>query len=163
MSQKNDLLLWRKTADICRECLDLDRAMLAKLGRLDLDRGRDAENYVDPALWEHFIAARQDLVDFTTSSIGVLTTNVSYQKPVDGNKRSEEDDKNFVEQSELENRLMTSLKEMLDLENKLANYLNENLSVLRETIDGLSKNQVLFSAYAKKYNKPDPGYLNSDI
>jgi hypothetical protein len=136
--------------------------MLAKLGPLDEDRGRNAENYVDPRLWEQFIAARKDLVDFTTSSIDVLTVSPARNLQAGSADRTGGDELMFAEQSELENRLMSSLKEMVELEYKLAGYLSENLSVLRETIDGLNKNQLLFSHYAKKYNKPDPGYLNSE-
>jgi hypothetical protein len=166
MNQNNDLALLRKTVVICSECLELDRSMLSKLGPLDDDRGRDPDNYVDPGLWEQFINARKELVDFTTSSIDVLNSgqknNPNNNEP-GLDQRTEEDEKNFAEQSELEYRLMTSLKEMVDLENKLANYLTENLSVLKETIDGLNKNQLLFTCYAKNHNKPDPGYLNSEV
>lgn len=137
--------------------------MLAKLGPLGIDRGHDPENYVDPALWEHFIAARKDLVEFTASSIRVLTTAGKSHPPAGLGRRTEEDESFFAEQSELENRLVTSLKEMVELEVKLTNYLSENLSVLKDTIDGLNKNQTLFTHYANKFNKPEPGYVNSDI
>ncbi|MDR2388130.1 MAG: hypothetical protein LBE80_11200 [Deltaproteobacteria bacterium] len=160
MTKKNDLELWRKTARICDECLELDRAMLAKLGPLDQDKKADPENYLDPKLWEQFISARNDLVDFTTSSIQVLTASAKASARTDSAGLSKLDEKDFAEQSELENRLVTSLKEMVELENKLTNYLSENLNLLKETIDGLNKNQTLFIHYSKKFNKPEPGYLN---
>ncbi|MDR2302761.1 MAG: hypothetical protein LBF38_12065 [Deltaproteobacteria bacterium] len=162
MKTNRDLELWRKTARICEECLELDRAMLAKLGPLDRDRKADPDNYVDPGLWEQFISARNDLVDFTTSSINVLTASAKAALGTNSDGRAKQNEKEFAEQSELENRLVTSLKEMVELENKLTNYLSENLNVLKETIDGLNKNQTLFIHYSKKYNKPDPGYVNAD-
>jgi hypothetical protein len=158
-----DLALWRKTVEICQECLEMDRRMLARIGPPEEDRGRDAENYLDPRLWEQFIEARQDLVEFTTSSIHVLSSGAGEKLPAGTGGRTAEDERDFAEMSELENRLVTSLKEMVELETRLADYLTENLSVLRETIDGLARNQVLFTQYAKKYNKPEPGYLSSDV
>jgi hypothetical protein len=158
MNRNNDLELWRKTEAVCRECLKLDREMLASLGPMDQERERDPENYVDPGLWEQFIAARQDLVDFTTSSIDILASKGRNTALSEGADR-----KTATEQGELETRLINSLREMVELEFKLTNYLSENLDVLKETIDGLNKNQVIFSHYAKMATKPDPGYLNSDI
>ncbi|MDR0622783.1 MAG: hypothetical protein LBJ61_13065 [Deltaproteobacteria bacterium] len=163
MINNSDLELWRKAAQACGKCLELDRAMLARLGPLDEDKGRDPENYVAPALWEQFIAARNDLVDFTASSIHVLTASAKTPRAMGPDGRTAEDEKNFAEQSELENRLVNSLKEMVELESKLTDYLSENLDVLKETLDGLNKNQTLFSRYAQNAPKPEPGYLNAEL
>jgi hypothetical protein len=162
MSPNDDLELWRKTVETCRECLALDQDMLARLGPLGHDKAGDPENYVDPSLWEQFIAARNDLVDFTVSSIHVLTVPAMKSQEAKSESRTDEDEKSFAERTELENRLVTSLKEMVDLESKLTSYLSENLNVLKETIDSLNKNQTVFSQYAKNRNKPEPGYFNSE-
>jgi hypothetical protein len=160
-TQNRDLALWRKTVEICQRCLDLDREMLAKIGPGELSP-KDVEDYLDPKIWEQFIEAREDLVEFTTSSIHVLT--------VDGQKKvapppdkiaAVKDD--FVEQSELESRIIKSLKEMVELEASLAKYLNENLSVLRETIDGLSKNQLLFTKYSKNNSLSKHTLFSSEV
>jgi hypothetical protein len=160
-NRQKDLALWRKTVEICHRCLELDREMLAKLGPDDFG-SRDAEEYLDPKIWEQFIEAREDLVDFTTSSISVLTRGERKPPPPSPEDETDEARRGMVEQAELEKRLVKSLKEMVELEAHLAKYLNENLSVLKETIDGLSKNQVLFTSYAKSAPRSHVHLLNTE-
>jgi hypothetical protein len=161
LAKNRDLALWRKTVEICQRCLELDRDMLARLGPPSI-APKDVEDYLDPKVWEQFIEAREDLVEFTTSSIHVLTAEAR-RKVNPGNKKEKEEVKEaFAEQTELEARIMKSLKEMVDLEDRLASYLTENLSVLRETIDGLTKNQMLFTNYSRRCPKPEPGFLSSE-
>jgi hypothetical protein len=121
--------------------------MVAKIENYPSEGPKNAEEYLDPALWEQFVEARRDLCDFTTSTIKLLTFNGS--KPIDD------------EQTESEQRLLNSINEMLEMEKKLTSYLSENLSVLKGTIDELTKNQVIFSQYSKHLAKPDPGYISS--
>jgi hypothetical protein len=183
------LVLWQKTAEACERCLTLDRQMAGKvtknhghaLGRLEV------EEYLDPALWEHYVQARRDLFDFTVTGIEVLTQSGSDQKkldksnsdhdptevnPASGHKATpkaahgeahEEAHDEAHEAAEIEKRLMSSLSEMLALEEKLTGYLAENLEVLKQTIEDLTKNQPLFSKYSRQNAKPDPGYLSSQI
>jgi hypothetical protein len=155
---KGDSALWRKIVEACEKCLELDRDMVAKI-EIASEGPRDVEEYLDPALWEQFIAARQDLCDFTTSSIELLT-----RKAPQKNKKPDNPNNLTVidgQQAESEKRLFKSISEMLELEEKLTSYLNENLTVLKGTIDELTKNQTIFSQYSRNYSKPDPGYVSS--
>jgi hypothetical protein len=137
-----------------QRCLELDRAMAEKI---DLSKAggssqRDPDEYLDPALWEHYVSARKDLVDFTTSNIEVLARS----KPKNGKAEQTAEGGD-----DIENRLLSSLSEMADLERRLAAYLTENLEVLRRTLTALTRNQTLFTKYAKAIPKPEAERLDS--
>jgi hypothetical protein len=139
-----------------KKCLELDRAMLE---RVQASRGgelhpKDPDDYLDPALWDHYVEARRDLVDFTTSNIEVLVKSRSGGPQ--GSSRPEAD-------SDIEKRLVSSLSEMAMLEEKLAAYLTENLEVLRKAVTDLTRNQTLFTKYAKAGAKPEPERLSSQL
>jgi hypothetical protein len=141
--------LWGRVMGAADKCLDMDRRMLERI-EFTKDGGlppKDVDGYLDPALWEHYVQARRDLVDFTTSSIKVLTRDRPKAAAEAG--------------SDIETRLMRSLSEMAALEEKFAAYLTENLEVLGTAITELTRNQTIFTKYAKTAAKPEPGYLSS--
>lgn len=148
-----DSALRRKIMAATEKCLDMDRRMI---DRVEASQGfdpasRDPDDFLDPAVWEHYVEARQDLVDFTTSSIQVLARNRSRSNGADLPS----------EESDIERRLVSSLSEMAALEERLAAYLTENLEVLRMAVADLTRNQTLFSKYSKTGAKPEPGHLDS--
>jgi hypothetical protein len=165
-TREGDRALWRRTAEVCEQCLGIDRAMAEKIaGR---PAGRDVDEYLDPALWEHFVEARRDLVDFAVDSVAMLARRKA-QDPADGRPTGAMSSGEALsemaptdpEQAEIEKRLLNSMTEMLALEERLTGYLTQNLEILRTTIDELSKNQVVFSQYARQTGRPEPGYLSS--
>jgi hypothetical protein len=142
--------VWRRVMESAEKCLEMDRGMLERVEASK--RGgappADPDEYLDPSLWENFVEARRELIDFTSSSIEVLTRDPQGEPA----RPSEE---------EVERRLIGSLTEMAELEEKLAAYLSQNLDVLAAAIGELTRNQTLFSRYAKSAAKPEPGYLSS--
>jgi hypothetical protein len=120
---------WEKTLDVSRECLDLDRRFLGTLKR----KSAAGADPLDPALWENFIEARRSLVDFTTQNLNLMAR----------------DRQSHARNKDVKDRLETTLGEVMRLEEKLAGFLSRNLSVLKETIDDLSRNQAVFTSYAR--------------
>jgi hypothetical protein len=136
------------------KCLEMDRRMVERVEASAAGSGKasDPDDFLDPALWEHYVEARRELVDFTTSSVRSLARSRSHET---GTERPARED------SDIERRLMSSLTEMADLEERLASYLTKNLEVLRRTVTDLTRNQVLFSKYAKTGARPEPDHLSS--
>ena len=146
MKDKNKLssaekAFWHKTLELSRECLDLDRSFLGALEKKSLSGG----DPLDPGLWENFIEARRSLVDYTTENLNLLARD----------KDAQSRNKDAMA------RLETTLGEVMQLEEKLSKFLSENLNVLKETIDGITKNQAIFSAYSRGAPKPRPEALET--
>ncbi|MDR1081924.1 MAG: hypothetical protein LBQ79_13435 [Deltaproteobacteria bacterium] len=120
---------WERTLAVSRECLELDRSFMGTLGR----RSAAGDDPLDPGLWENYVEARRSLVEFTTRSLSLMA-------------RDRDSQARMREQKE---RLETALGEIVRLEEKLAGFLSRNLSVLKETIDDLSRNQAVFTSYAR--------------
>jgi hypothetical protein len=159
------LALWEKTMEACDKCLALDRAMANKIAdsqKIPFEH-RDVDEYLDPSLWEHYVEARRDLFDFTTSGIEVITKTRQAEKAAQSQMEPGQKDSSQDVDPDIERRLISSLSEMLELEAKLTNYLEENLNVLQQTIEDLIRNQTLFTKYASQNTKPEPGYLSSQI
>ena len=125
---------WMKTLELSRECLDLDSRFLGDLEKKTAAGG----DPLDPSLWENFIEARRSLVDYTTENLNLLAQDKSSQ----------------ARNKDVMNRLETTLGEVMQLEEKLARFLSDNLSVLKETIEGITRNQAIFSAYGRNNPKP---------
>ncbi|MDR2198825.1 MAG: hypothetical protein LBR53_05115 [Deltaproteobacteria bacterium] len=125
---------WLKTLELSRECLELDRGFLGALEK----KTENGDDPLEPALWENFIEARRSLVDYTTENILLLARD----------KGSQARNKDVMK------RLETTLNEVMRLEEKLAFFLSENLSVLKDTVDGITKNQAIFAAYGRSNPKP---------
>jgi type I site-specific restriction endonuclease len=141
--------LWSETLAACRECLEIDRRFAAQLERQIAEPDQDP---MEPTIWEHFIAARKDLFDYTVMNLGLLSqnqTDPAKKKPIDPLENQIRED------------LLTSLVEMMTLEGKLTDYLSKNLGVIKETIDNLAKSQALFSGYASLEVKPPATLLDS--
>jgi hypothetical protein len=119
---------------MAEECLSLDKRFI---GTLEKKKTLGADP-LDPCLWENFIEARRSLVDYTTQNLNILA----------GDKKS------ASRNSDIKDRLETALGEVMQLEEKLASFLSENLAALKDTIDGISKNQAIFTQYAKNNYKP---------
>jgi hypothetical protein len=138
----SDRSLWQKTLRACQECLEMDRKFMK-----ELDRKKEADNQegLEPVLWENFIEARRDLMNFTSESINILARDQESQNS----------------NSDIKDRLITSLDEMMSLEEKLAAYLSENLDLLKETIEDLTKNQAIFSSYGRQGAKSCPDIISS--
>jgi hypothetical protein len=130
-----------KTLELSKECLDLNKSFLKALEKKSLN----GEDPLDPGLWENFIEARRSLVDFTTSNLNLLAQDQESQK----------------HNKETLSRLETTLGEVMHLEEKLTKFLSDNLSALKDTIDGISKNQAIFSAYGRNGSKPMPEALET--
>jgi hypothetical protein len=147
------------------QCLELDRRMAgrAEFAKPIPDARPPAEavdDYLPPSVWEHYVEARRELVDFTTASIEVLARD----RPAGGQAGGpapDEQEEAERERSDIERRLVNSLTEMVELESRLAAYLTENLEALDRTIDGLTRNQTLFTKYARRATKPDPCQISS--
>ncbi|MDR2351692.1 MAG: hypothetical protein LBF22_00785, partial [Deltaproteobacteria bacterium] len=111
-----------KTLELSKECLDLDRNFLGTLEKKSAQGG----DPLDPLLWENFIEARRNLVDFTTGNLVLLA----------------KDRESHIRNKDVMDRLETTLGEVMQLEEKLTKFLSENLNALKDTIDGISKNQA---------------------
>jgi hypothetical protein len=138
----NNKHLWQEALKACDECLRLDKDFVSNLQRkINLEN----EDPLDPVLWENFIKARQDLFEYTTQNLNVLSR-----------------EKNIHDEGKkIREHLITSLDEMLSLEERLTVYLSDNLTVLKEAINDISKNQTIFSFYARQTPKPEPDHLSS--
>jgi hypothetical protein len=132
---------WNKTLEVSEDCLELDRRFLGTLEK-KTESGGDP---LDPLLWENFIEARRNLVEFTTENLNLLAQD----------KQSQARNKDVM------NRLETTLGEVMQLEEKLTSFLSENLAALKDTIDGITKNQAIFSAYGRNSHKPRPEALET--
>jgi predicted nuclease with TOPRIM domain len=132
---------WLKTLEVSEQCLDLDRRFLGTLERKTA-QGHDP---LDPALWENFIEARRNLVEYTTENLNLLARD---RKAIGRNR-------------DIKDRLETTLGEVMQLEEKLTTFLSENLSVLKETIEDISRNQMIFTAYARHTHKPRPEVMET--
>jgi predicted nuclease with TOPRIM domain len=133
-SRKAEKAFLDKTLEVSRECLEMDRSFLGALEK-KAAAGRDP---LEPRMWENFIEARRSLVDFTTENLNLLAQDAEAQS----------------RHKDVMARLETTLGEVMRLEEKLTHFLSENLDALRETIDGISKNQAIFSAYSRSRAKP---------
>jgi hypothetical protein len=120
---------WDKTLAVSRKCLELDRGFIGALQEKS-GRGDDA---LDPALWENFIEARRNLVEYTTQSLNVMAR----------------DRKSHARNKDVKDRLETTIGEIMRLEEKLAGFLSENLSALKKTIAHLTSNQAVFTSYTR--------------
>jgi hypothetical protein len=138
---ESEKAFWLKTLELSLGCLDLDRRFLGTLEKKTASGG----DPLDPGLWENFIEARRNLVDYTTENLNLL----SKDKPSQARNK------------DVMNRLETTLGEVMQLEEKLAKFLSENLSVLKDTIDDISRNQAIFSAYGRTNPKPMPEALET--
>jgi hypothetical protein len=127
---------WLKTLELSEERLDMDRRFMGVLEKKKSE-GRDP---LDPLLWENFIEARKDLVDYTTSNLNVLSRDKTA----------------FSRNKDVKDRLETTLDEVMRLEEKLAAFLSRNLLVLKDTIEELNKNQAIFTAYSRHNHKSVP-------
>jgi predicted nuclease with TOPRIM domain len=134
---------WMKTLQVSQECLDLDRRFIGALERKTA-LGADP---LEPSLWENFIEARRDLVDCATENLNLIARDKKAQS----------------RQRDIKDRLETTLGEVMRLEEKLTSFLAENLSVLKDAIEDISKNQVIFSAYGRHNHKPRPEALETTI
>jgi hypothetical protein len=132
---------WGKILELSEECLSMDRRFLGTLDR----KTAKGDDPLDPGLWENFIEARRSLVDYTTSSLNVISRD---KEAVARNK-------------DIKDRLVDTLDEVMLLEEKLSAFLSENLTVLKETIDDISKNQAVFTSYARVKGKPRPEALET--
>jgi hypothetical protein len=135
--------LWLSTLKASRECLELDQGFLSGLDR----RSAEGADALEPSLWENFIEARRELVDYTTGNLNLLARD----------RKSQE------RNQDINDRLVTTLGEVMRLEEKLAVFLRDNLSALKDTIDGISKNQVIFSAYARNNHKSRRDVLETTL
>ncbi|MDR2338803.1 MAG: hypothetical protein LBF40_01495 [Deltaproteobacteria bacterium] len=135
---------WVKTLELSEECLDLDRRFLAELNGLGR-KDKGGKDPLDPTLWENFIEARKSLVEYTTGNLNLLAQD----------KSSQGRNKDMLA------RLETTLGEVMRLEERLAGFLSENLVALKDTIDGIAKNQAIFSAYGRNNTKPMPEALET--
>ncbi|MDR2405430.1 MAG: hypothetical protein LBE27_03565 [Deltaproteobacteria bacterium] len=137
----SDKAFLMKTLELSKDCLDLDRHFLGDLEK----KAASGDDPLDPSLWENFIEARRNLVDFTTSNLNMLAQDRESQN----------------RHKDVMSRLESTLGEVVKLEEKLTRFLSENLGVLKETIDGISKNQAIFSAYGRGNGKPRPEALET--
>jgi hypothetical protein len=149
-------VLWARVSEAVAKCLELDRRMLDRVeANRDGERAPDdPDGFIAPAVWERYVAARRDLVDFTTASIAILAggrPSIAEAEPGPEGQVADE----------MEERLVGSLDELAELEEKLAAYLADNLQVLGNAIEELTRNQTVFTRYAQTAPKPEPGYLNS--
>ncbi|MDR1035324.1 MAG: hypothetical protein LBT40_01735 [Deltaproteobacteria bacterium] len=128
-SPEPERAFWEKTLEVSRECLALDRSFLGTLER----KTASGADPLDPELWENFIEARRSLVEFTTQSLNMMARDRGSQYRMKDEKE----------------RLETTLGEVARLDELLASFLSRNLSVLKETIDELSRNQTVFTSYAR--------------
>ncbi|MDR2611652.1 MAG: hypothetical protein LBG06_02020 [Deltaproteobacteria bacterium] len=128
-SRAAESAFWEGTLDVSRRCLELDRGFAGTLGR----RSSAGGDPLDPELWENYVAARRSLVDHATRSLSLMAR--------DGESQARNRD--------VKDRLETTLGEVMLLEERLAGFLAQNLAVLKETIDDLSRNQAVFTSYAR--------------
>ncbi|MDR2354431.1 MAG: hypothetical protein LBF22_14990 [Deltaproteobacteria bacterium] len=140
---ESEKAFWLKTFEVSQECLELDRGFLSNLAK----RTAVGNDPLEPALWENYIEARKSLVDYTTANLNLLAR----------------DKKGLVRNKDIKDRLETTLSEVVKLEEKLTSFLAENLSLLKETIDDISKNQLVFSAYAQHNYKPRPEAIETTL
>jgi hypothetical protein len=138
-NRRAERAFFTKTLELSEECLQTDRNFVASLEK----REKEGADPLEPRLWENFISARQSLVDFTTSNLNLLARD---RAALETHK-------------DITTRLETTLGEVMVLEEKLHTFLSEKLTVLKETIDEISKNQVLFTSYSKNNYKPLPEAL----
>jgi hypothetical protein len=86
---------WLKTLEMSEERLDMDRRFIGVL-ETKKSEGRDP---LDPDLWENFIEARKDLVDYTTTNLNIISRD----------KRA------FSRNKDVKYRLETTLDEVMRL------------------------------------------------
>jgi hypothetical protein len=140
--RKAERAFWANTLEISEECLELDRDFLARIEGRGGPGGADPLN---PELWESFIKARKNLVDYTTENLAILA----------------QDKESQARNPDVMTRLESTLGEVMLLEERLTSFLRDNLGILRDTIDGISKNQAIFSAYGRSLPKQIPGSLET--
>ncbi|MDR1038997.1 MAG: hypothetical protein LBR80_02285 [Deltaproteobacteria bacterium] len=133
---------WETTLKVTHECLELDRRFAGTVKA----RHESGDDPLDPELWENFIEARRSLVDFTAQSLNLIARDRAARER---NREAEE-------------RLKTALGEMVRLEEGLAGFLTVNLKALKDTVEHLSRNQAIFTGYARASGaKPGPETLET--